>query len=781
MQVNATAQIRLGASVPSTPTRINRRLVAGFFIGLLVAASLALVVANHDGFTFASNPSTGSPGTGAPMVSARDPLKWPFSRDSIWNIPIGANANYVWGNIARSTAAGGLQVDPDVIILTPNAPVTPWYYNADAWNGGTRCAAQGGALFNAPIPTDFVIPGANMGSPDGSTPNYATAILGADGHTLYQGQPSARCTVGGTATMWWVQHNEDLYGTGVTGAHGGSSLSSVGGTIRLGELVPSGIIRHALKVNFDSPNLYPGAPRWPAPTRDACAPGCYQSTNPALRMGALLGLQPNYNFAQLETEPGRIIAHAFQDYGGYSVDHAGWSVYGLSVEFGPAGHVSNEFRTSWGYELNPPNKNTPWARDIDRIFTNLAVVDNWDYATWQTASASKGGLGAGLGAPRVPWAPDFGQTPPPPPSTVGTTLTLTTAKNPSTVNETISVGGRLADATGALISGHSVALEWSADQVTWLRESQIGQFPPTDANGAFSGKMAFRGSIVHTEYIRARFAGDSTYSASSSPVVAQGVIVPPPSPLQVSATLSGTAGANGWYVSNVTVGLSTSGTAGVTTIVYSIDNGPSTTYRQSLAFQQGRHALMFQGSNASGYFGPAQYGTFDVDWTPPTVGPVYDHITMRKDAPLTWIGSDSVSGIARYDVSVDGGSFQSAGSEPRLAGSWTIGSHTAVVRAYDEAGNSAMTSFPFQVDEDAAAVPPVQLAPAPAVPSITLPIVTLLGLTSLVLSGAAALMYRRVRSQTTSAKKGRKPAQRTRKPRREDSFDNSDDYLDCPM
>src|SRR3989475_10665107 len=45
---------------------------------------------------------------------------------------------------------------------------------------------------------------------------------------------------------------------------------------------------------------------------------------------------------------------------------------------------------------------------MDRIFGALAVVDSWDSWTWQTVSASNGTLGAGLGAPRVGWAPDFG-------------------------------------------------------------------------------------------------------------------------------------------------------------------------------------------------------------------------------------------------------------------------------------------------------------------------------------------------------------------------------------
>src|SRR5207247_9454862 len=121
------------------------------------------------------------------------------------------------------------------------------------WSAGSRGNAQGGVLLSAPIPTDFVVPGAGSGNPDGTTPNYATAILAADGHTLIQGQPMARCTAGGIATMMWSQQNEDLYGTGNSGAHGGSMLSSLGGVIRLGELVPGRTIRPALQVNLLGP------------------------------------------------------------------------------------------------------------------------------------------------------------------------------------------------------------------------------------------------------------------------------------------------------------------------------------------------------------------------------------------------------------------------------------------------------------------------------------------------------------------------------------------------
>src|SRR5207249_12300557 len=116
---------------------------------------------------------------------------WPFSRDSIWNLPIGANAVYVPGNIKKPTAYG-MTTDVDVLILTPNAPVTKVWENRDAWSGGSRCDAQRGGLFFGPVPTKIVAPRARSGNPDGTTPNHAAEILAAGGHTLIQRRPIAR-------------------------------------------------------------------------------------------------------------------------------------------------------------------------------------------------------------------------------------------------------------------------------------------------------------------------------------------------------------------------------------------------------------------------------------------------------------------------------------------------------------------------------------------------------------------------------------------------------------
>jgi hypothetical protein len=354
---------------------------------------------------------TDAPIIGVVAAAGRDPFHQPFSRDSIWNLPIGFGAQYVWAGIQRASAMAYF-TDADVLIMEPTAPATTVYTSYDDWGGGSRCASQGPALFTAPIPSDFTIPGSHQGSPDGDTPNSATAILSSDGHTLIQTQPFARCA-GSAPTSHYVFGTEDLYGTGETGSHGGSGLSALGGTVRLGELVPGGRIPHALKLNLDAINFYGGLGgfRWPAWKSDAGGAG-YNGPIPQVRMGSLLALRPDFTITNLETEQGRIVAQAFQDFGGYIVDTSGWSIYNFVTERSPDGSVQDEFQQAWGHPLNTAPGANGWARDLDSIFTSLWAVDNWDRTIWQVVSASAGTLGVGLGLPLVSWALDFGQEPP---------------------------------------------------------------------------------------------------------------------------------------------------------------------------------------------------------------------------------------------------------------------------------------------------------------------------------------------------------------------------------
>src|SRR2546426_6269645 len=750
-------------------------------IGLLLPASFAPPAAApsaHDASWVSSASATG-----------RNATLWPFSRDSIWNLPIGANAVYVPGNIKKPTASG-MTTDVDVLILTPTAPVTKVWENSDAWSGRSRCDAQGGVLFEAPIPTDFVVQGAGSGNPDGTTPNYATAILAADGHTLIQGQPMARCTAGGTATMWWWDHGkEDLFGTGNSGAHGGSMLSSLGGVIRLGELVPGGAIHHALKVNLlGADNYYSGSGgyRWPATTADGCAPGCYGGSVPALRMGSLLALPPSIdvNAMGLETgEPAKILAHAFQDYGAYTVDDAAWSVYAVATEYSPSGKVDDEFGAAWNFTISPSSRNVPWARDMDRIFGALAVVDNWDSSEWQVVSASNGTQGVGGGAPRVPWAPDFGPDSVPPVATVslsgirGTaswfvppvdvTLTATDDssgvasihyrtdggtwqlyRNPITVqgdgfhtidyyatdlagnNETArttsfqidtvgpvssaQVSGTLAN-DGSYLSPVTVTLT-SSDATTGVQSEQyrIDRGPWT----AYSAPFTIGGNGTRVvDYFATDVAGNSETVRSQSIWITGDL-----HPLPVSTLSSaGTAGASGWYVSSVTVTLeATSGSGSAVSIAYRLDGNAWATYANPIVLLDGRHVLEYQATDAQGYSEPAKSAAINVDSTPPSLVANSPSDPLAPDGSISWSGSDSGSGIARYEVAIDGSAFASVGLQTTLTRTWTVGTHVVSVRAYDAAGNmkSAVVQFNVASNPTPAGPPGAPPSTPPGIPEI---------------------------------------------------------------
>jgi hypothetical protein len=202
--------------------------------------------------------------------------------------------------------------------------------------------------------------------------------------------------------------NGDLYGDGRLGSNGGSGLSSLGGALRLGELVPGGVIAHALQVDVDAPNLYKGTSstcyRWPAVNCDNYGPTGYGGTNPALAMGALLAIPQTVNLTalNLQTAPGRILATALQNYGAYITNDAARSVNNIVTELSPSGSVLTEFQAAWGFSFETAGVNGAdgWSHDIAAIFAALNIVNN-------NSSASVGGGGT----PVVPPAPPL-QAPP---------------------------------------------------------------------------------------------------------------------------------------------------------------------------------------------------------------------------------------------------------------------------------------------------------------------------------------------------------------------------------
>jgi len=341
-------------------------------------------------------------------AATRDPFQQPFASTSIWNMPIGESATYVPAKI-QATTGTTLETDDDVLVLMPTAPDTQIFTNTADWNPAlSRCAQEGPLLFSAPMPASWVVP-----DPMAQTPNSGLAALLADGRTVKQTQPFARCTADQPATSHYLFPDVDLYGAGIPGAHGGSGLSAIGGTLRLGELRPKGSPpRHALKLElFAAENYYNDGKEadcfhWPATACDGYFDTTgsslkYGGTNPALGPGSLLAIPPSVSIASLglTTLPAQALAWTLQNYGAYLVDDTAWSAVAICVENGAAGSFEDQFQADWGFPISTGGTTGAFAEDIAAITKALEVVTN------NSATSIGGG-----GTPREPLAPEL--TPP---------------------------------------------------------------------------------------------------------------------------------------------------------------------------------------------------------------------------------------------------------------------------------------------------------------------------------------------------------------------------------
>jgi len=303
-------------------------------------------------------------------------------------MPIGSDAHFTPANIQKAHWVGA---DVEYLYQSKADDPARLVYVPGTWGPG-RCTGtrpQG----TLQIPDNLLVPDATKNS----TPNNPAAFLMPDRKTLVQLNPLTRCSWGGNVYGWRTE-DVSIYGDGIRGGHGGSGLSSIGGSIRLGEITGTKPIRHALKINlWSNKYLYysssnPGY-RWPADRADSYAARNYKGTNPQLVMGALLAISSHVTAARLglQTPAGRKLFKALQNYGGYVVDDSGGDTHYLSVEKG----VLEEFRSTFGYDFY--GMSGAFYNDLMKLFTALNIIDN------NGPNNVSGG-----GKPRVSLAPPIG-------------------------------------------------------------------------------------------------------------------------------------------------------------------------------------------------------------------------------------------------------------------------------------------------------------------------------------------------------------------------------------
>jgi hypothetical protein len=339
--------------------------------------------------------ATDESGSTTTSDTSRSPYNWPFAWDSIWNIPIASTATYGAANIKSSgtyqdaTSSDYDSINPSFPVVTlQNARLSSGSIGAVSVYGDPSMVANGGW-------------------------NTCAAFLGTDKMTVYQGQTTEVTAggspkFGGNADVAWPA--ESIEGEGVSGCHGGSSLSGLGGTLTLTDLTQSGPITHALKVALDGYVNYSnqnGGYRWPATTSDTgynipSNGNYYGGSNPNVVEGSLLALPISIKPASFSNPLVAKLAQAMQDYGVYTVDTTASSTYDFSTlitNYNSASKFDSDLCTTNTPCGHPSTNTSIFSSQLDTLLQDLEVVTN------NTATTPGGGA---IGASRyASYAPKF--------------------------------------------------------------------------------------------------------------------------------------------------------------------------------------------------------------------------------------------------------------------------------------------------------------------------------------------------------------------------------------
>ena len=241
------------------------------------------------------------------------------------------------------------------------------------------------------------------------TGNNGMAVLKSDNLTVFQTQPAYRCVENGALLSKRegcpqdYPANVSIRAGGIAtayGAHGGSGLSVLGGTVRLHEIAPDTpvtSIAHVIKLELWGHAYYYRGPKlggaalqnatianggrtqyvWPATGSDSCSlhysdtKNVYNGTSPHLAPGALLAIPSATPPLALATMLGRKIERALRDFGGYLVDDTAHDSGAICFEDGA------EVAVARMYNFTLDTEGGEWYDDQLKIFKALhAVVNN---------------------------------------------------------------------------------------------------------------------------------------------------------------------------------------------------------------------------------------------------------------------------------------------------------------------------------------------------------------------------------------------------------------------
>ncbi|MEM3039121.1 MAG: right-handed parallel beta-helix repeat-containing protein [Thermoplasmata archaeon] len=168
--------------------------------------------------------------------------------------------------------------------------------------------------------------------------------------------------------------------------------------------------------------------------------------------------------------------------------------------------------------------------------------------------------------------------------------------------------------------------------------------------------------------------------------------------------LSGIKGQGDWYLSSITVLINaTDNESGVASIWYSIDASPTVPWASLIVItSDGYHNIVAYSIDAVGNTGEISLAQASIDTQPPelTINEVNGTVFNSPSAKITWVASDSMSGIDHFEVSIDGGSFTRlpAARKQYVFSGLADGTHVATILAFDKAGHVTIKEISFTIE-----------------------------------------------------------------------------------
>jgi hypothetical protein len=272
------------------------------------------------------------PATPTPLVQSIE-VKIHYSRNSIWNTPIGPFA--IYDPHSQEMVANLIHANDGEIITPSNYNYPVYFADANTPRWTIPCTIYKCTVASSDsdvVRTDLL---ENVPIPDGAQPAPDTdgrmIIIDKDTNTEYDLWRVSRNATG------WEAGNGSIYnitwdGTPVLHSSRGSGIPSYAGLVRPWEIL-QGRIEHALAFGYTEPAADKCV--FPASKTDGDSSLPY-----SIPEGARLQLDPTLTDADFDkmglNRTGKIIARALQEYGMISVDHSGsFKIYIEDLENNP--------------------------------------------------------------------------------------------------------------------------------------------------------------------------------------------------------------------------------------------------------------------------------------------------------------------------------------------------------------------------------------------------------------------------------------------------------------